>query len=474
MPNQEAAPPTNSAGNSGAYHEIRAARLAKHDAWRKLGIEPYPASSRRTHTLAEARALPLDSTGQSEQVITVAGRIVAERVQGGLGFFDLTDGGGRLQLLVKKDDVAPEQFEQLSLLDLGDFIEASGTLMTTKRGELTVAVSNWRLLSKSLSPLPDKWHGLQDEELQFRDRPSFFIANPEEKRIFAERAKATAAIRHFLDERNFLEVETPILQNIPGGASAKPFVTHYNAYDTDVFLRIAPELYLKRLLVAGFDRVYEIGPCFRNEGVDATHNPEYTEFEFYAAYMDEEQLMQLTEELMISIATVVKGKPELTRGGQTVKLERPFARVSFAELTGGENSDTAFKQAAKNLIEPTFVTNHPTEMIPLAKRAEDGQTVRSFQLIIAGIELVKAFAELNDPVDQRARFLEQENARSGGDEEAQRLDEDFVRALELGMPPAAGFGMGIERLMLLLSGKHAIRDVLLFPYVRPKNEKEAT
>lgn len=455
-----------------ALSSIKAARRAKLDAWRGLKVNPYPAESGRNISMGEVRQKPLNEEGANTDKLTVAGRITAMRTQGGLAFLDLIDESGKIQILFKQDELSPELFEHLELLDLGDFIEVSGSLFTTKRGELTVKAEGWKLLTKSLYPLPDKWHGLKDPELKFREREVDFIMNPEERQIFTVRAKTMVAMRSFLTEQGFLEVETPILQNIPGGASAKPFMTEYNAYDTQVYLRIAPEIYLKRLLVGGFERVFELGPAFRNEGVDATHLPEHSHLEFYAAYLDDEALMRLTEDFIVSVVQAVLGKTEVERDGQVISVKKPFKRLTFAELTGGKEDDAVFKQAIKDIKEPTFITNHPISMLPLAKMAPDGKTVKSFQLIMGGLELVKAFSELNDPLDQRARFEEQEKARAAGDEEAQRLDEEFLHALEVGMPPAAGFGLGVDRLVMLLSGVHSIREAILFPYIKPKGQND--
>lgn len=443
------------------------AHKQKLEKLKSLGIDPYPAQCGRTHTVAEARQLSLDSEGANSEVITLAGRIMANRAQGGVVFFDLEDFSGKLQLLLKKDAISQDLFDRADLLDIGDFIEARGSLFTTKRGELTLLISDWHILTKSLMPLPEKWHGLKDMEQRYREREQDLIMNPELRRDFVIKAKVVLAMRKFLEQNGFVEVDTPVLQNVPGGTSAKPFLTHYNAYDMDVYLRIAPEIYLKRLLVGGFERVYEFARCFRNEGVDAAHNPDFTNLEFYAAYWDEEQLMNFTEDLVVHVTEEALGRPEVVRNGQQIKLTRPFKRVKFMELTGGQESDAAFREGIKKIIEPTFVTHHPTDMLPLAKRGEDPAFVRSFQLVIGGVELLKAFSELNDPIDQEARLDEQEAAHAAGDEEAQRKDEDFLRALRVGMPPAAGWGMGIERFLILLLGKNSIREVLLFPYMRP-------
>lgn len=452
-----------------AYLEIIKARQEKLAEIRKRGIDPYPVSCRRTHTILETRHL-YEKKVESNQKLILAGRLRAFRRQGGLIFADLQDATGRIQLLFKKDFLKASDFENLELLDIGDFLEAEGSLMTTKKGELTLLVKNWRLLCKSLLPLPEKWHGLKDIEQRYRERELDLLMNKEVFTLFVHRTEIIQNLRTFLIDNRFLEVQTPILQSIPGGTNARPFVTHYNAYNTDVYLRIAPELYLKRLLVGGFERVFEFASCFRNEGVDAVHNPEFINLEFYVAYWDEEKLMDFTEDLLISVTEKSLGKPRIFRGNKEIKLKKPFLRKEFLEVANGKESDQALKEAIRKIEEPTFILHHPTKMIPLAKRSVNPDYVRSFQLVIGGIELVKAFSELNDPQDQRRRFLEQEKLRAAGDEEAQRLDETFLRALNYGMPPAAGFGMGIERLLILLLNKNSIREVLLFPYMRPKED----
>jgi lysyl-tRNA synthetase class 2 len=325
------------------------------------------------------------------------------------------------------------------------------------------------MLSKSLLPLPAKWHGLKDVEERYRQRYLDLIANPEVREIFLTRTRTIQTIREILDKYGFIEVETPTLQPIPGGANARPFATHYNVYDADVYLRIAPELYLKRLLVGGFEKVYEFAKSFRNEGVDATHNPEFTNLEFYWAYASYEELMSFTEDFVIWVVKKILGKPEIERDGQVIRLTKPFQRISFEAATGKENTDEAFKAFAKREKGPVFVVDHPVTLSPLAKR-KDAQHVERFQLIIGGLEIVNAFSELNDPLEQRQRFEEQERSRAEGEEEAQRMDEEFLTALEYGMPPAGGLGLGVDRLVLLLSGKHAIRETIPFPFMRPKKE----
>jgi lysyl-tRNA synthetase class 2 len=439
--------------------ELRKERIEKLERWRGAGVDPYPAKTPPAVPIAEARK-------KKGKIFAVAGRLLARREHGGITFFDLSDFSGKIQLFCQEKALG-KWYERLSWLDVGDFVSAKGKVFTTKAGEITVEVSEIQLLAKSLLPLPEKWHGLTDVEERYRARYLDLIANPEVRDLFLKRTRAVQAIREFLDKNAFVEVETPTLQPIPGGASAKPFTTHYNAYDIDVYLRVAPELYLKRLLVGGFERVYEFARVFRNEGVDATHNPESTMLEFYVAYKDYEWLMDFTEDLVITAAKAVRGKAEFEQDGKIIPLKKPFVRKTFAQVTGGKNTDDAFKDAQRKIWEPTFVVDYPLEISPLAKK-KDEKSVQRFQLVVAGFEFINAFSELNDPIDQRHRFQEQEKRRRAGDEEAQRLDEDFLRALEHGMPPAAGFGMGIDRLVRLLTGRNALREVILFPFMKPK------
>jgi lysyl-tRNA synthetase, class II len=313
--------------------------------------------------------------------------------------------------------------------------------------------------------LPEKWHGMQDEEERYRKRYLDVIANPEVKDIFKKRGETIKALRDFLINKGFLEVETPVLQPIYGGANAKPFMTHYNVYDKDVFLRIAPELYLKRLIVAGFEKVFEFARCFRNEGADWSHNPEFSLLEFYQAYIDYNELMKITEELIIEVVKKVNGKAEIERDGKKILIKKPFKKITFKELTKGKMTDEAFKEEVKKIKEPTFVTNHPIDISPLAKK-NDENTVQRFQLIIDGIEIVNAFSELNDPVDQEARFREQEKKKC---EDKHKFDKDFIEALKYGMPPTGGFGMGVDRFVMLITGCHSLREILLFPFMKPDN-----
>jgi len=430
-----------------ALDEIKQSRIDKLSKLRSAGIDPYPAKSWRTHTIAQALD-GFDDFVKNKNQLVLVGRVMAMRGHGAITFIDLRDGTGTIQILHKKDKPS-------ETTDIGDFIEAFGTLFTTAKGEKTLEVEKWRMLTKSLAPLPEKWHGLQDKEERYRRRYLDMIMDAGVRQVFEKRAKIVAGIRGFLEKNGFLEVSTPALQTLYGGASARPFKTHLNALDMDLFLRIAPELYLKRLLVGGFDRVFEFVTNFRNEGIDREHNPEFSAVEFYAAYEDYEWGMKFIEDMMVSIA------PE--------RFRKPFRRVKYEDLMRehGSLEDSVFKEKVRpHIIEPTFVTGYPKEMFPLAKDV--------FQFYVGGLELVKAFSELNDPIDQRERFSAQENKRAKGDEEAQRMDEDFIEALEYGMPPAAGFGIGIDRLVMFLTDQHSIRDVIPFPFMRPKDLKEIT
>lgn len=448
--------------SSQPIEHLRKIRLDKLERLRKSGIDPYPAHVGSVVPTVEARA----KKGKS---IAVAGRLLAVRTQGKITFADLRDFSGKIQLFFSPQNLGQAYRQFIDYLDIGDFMRAEGRIFTTKAGEITLEVKKYTLLVKSLRPLPAKWHGLKDVEERYRARYLDLIANPEVRELFVTRTKIIQAIRSFLDNRGFIEVETPVLQPIPGGAAARPFVTHYNAYDMDVYLRIAPELYLKKLLVGGFEKVYEFAKVFRNEGVDSLHNPEYTDLEFYWAYVGYEELMKLTEDLVVEIAKKIRGRATLERGGQEIILKKPFQRISFQEATGGRNTDDAFKDFVKSEHGPTFVIDHPVTLSPLAKR-KDPTRVERFQLIAGGVELVNAFSELNDPLEQRQRFEEQEKQRVRGDEEAQQMDEDFLTALEHGMPPAGGWGMGVDRFVLLLTGRHSLRETILFPFMKPKRE----
>lgn len=482
-----------------SLEEIRKERLRKLDLLKQAGYEPYPAKTEMTHSLGECLER-FDNLSAEPTKLTVGGRIMALRVQGALAFFDLFDGTGKLQALLKKDDV-PEKFALLEeTVDIGDFVQVSGTLFVTKRGEKTVAVEDWKMLAKSLRPLPEKWAGLQDEEEKLRKRYLDILTDSETRAIIEKRSIFWQTIRQFLLERGFKEVDTPILENMPGGAEARPFVTHHNALDLDVYLRIAPELWLKRLLVAGLPKVFEIGRNFRNEGIDTEHLQDYQAMEFYWAYADYEQGMKLIEELYREIAEKTFGTQKFKIRGFEVDLSKSWERYDYSEIikekTGidiaeadlatiekklqelsvdydkdGFNLnraiDNLWKYCRKQIAGPGFLVNVPVMMEPLAKRhADNPNLVERFQVILAGSENGKGFSELNDPQDQLGRFEEQDKLRAAGDEEAQRKDDDFIEALEYGMPPACGFGLS-ERLFSFLLDK-PIREGQVFPLLRPK------
>ncbi len=481
---------------------LYADRLAKLQRWRARGLDPFTVTKfERTHFAAE---LVTNFDALQGQTVRVAGRLTAFREHGKLTFADLLDGSGRIQLMVRKDKVGDEAYGLFGELDTGDFIGAEGALIKTRTGEVTVEVHQFQILAKALRPLPEKWHGLRDIEARYRQRYLDLIANPEVREVFINRSRIIQAIRRFLDERGFIEVETPILQPVYGGALARPFITHHNALDMDLYLRLAPELYLKRLIIGGLERVYEIGRNFRNEGVDARHNPEFTMLEAYQAYADYHDIMRLTEEMVAFVAETVLGTTIITYQGHTVDLTPPWRRLSLMdaikEATGvdflefrndderareigrqlglsveptdhwGRVLDEALKKKlAPQLIQPTFLIDYPVEISPLAKRKPDDPTMTErFQAFIGGLELANAFSELNDPLDQRERFEMQQRLRERGDREAHPLDWDFITALEHGMPPTGGLGIGIDRLTMLLTNTTSIREVILFPLLRPE------
>ena len=436
---------------------------------REAGVEPYARSFERTHTTAQARAL----LGERVQV---AGRLVARRGMGGMAFADLQDGAGRIQLVARRDRLGEAAHAAFLDLDLGDIVGAEGTVFTTKKGEVSVDLDRVPLLSKSLRPLPEKWHGLKDVETRYRQRYLDLISNPESRAVFEKRTRVIGAVRRLLDERGFLEVETPILHDIASGGHARPFTTHYNALDRDFFLRIALELHLKRLIVGGVERVYEIGRIFRNEGISPRHNPEFTMLEVYQAYATYEDMMRLTEDIIVAAAEAAGTSLTTSYQGEDIDFTPPYRRETMRdlvlELTGrdlaGNELDDAFEtEVQPQLRQPTFVLDYPVEISPLARRrADDPRFVERFELIIAGREHANAFTELTDPIDQRERFEQQAAARAAGFEEAHPFDEDFVTAMEYGMPPTGGLGIGIDRVVMLLTDQPAIRDVLLFPQLK--------
>ncbi|MGH7921882.1 MAG: lysine--tRNA ligase, partial [Candidatus Dormibacteraceae bacterium] len=429
----------------------------------------------RTHTTREARELLGDGPGPTE-TIRAAGRLVALRGHGGMSFADLQDASGRIQLAVRRDTVGEVRQAQFNDLDLGDLIGVAGPVFRTRRGEPSVDVQDFTLLTKSLRPLPEKWHGLRDTDTRYRQRYLDLIANPEVAQVFRTRARVISAIRALYDSRGFVEVETPVLHEIPGGGMATPFTTHHDALHRDLYLRIALELYLKRLIVGGLERVYEIGRVFRNEGLSPRHNPEFTMLESYQAYTDLEGEMETVEAIIVA-AVEAAGRPlqgtylkeplDLTPPYRRARMQDLVREATGRELIGVPLMDAYEEQVEPRLRNPTFVIDYPIEVSPLARRrADDPRFVERFELVVAGRELANAFTELTDARDQRSRFEEQAAARAGGDQEAHPFDEDFVRALEVGMPPTGGMGMGIDRLVMLLTDQAAIRDVILFPQLR--------
>jgi lysyl-tRNA synthetase class 2 len=445
------------------------------------GVDPYVAHFHRSHTTRQALA-ELAGAGSAGPV-TVAGRLMARRGSGGMAFAVLEDGEGRIQLVAQRDKLGEQPYDRFQHLDLGDIISATGRVAPTRRGEPSVWLDAFQLLTKSLRPPPEKWHGLKDIETRYRQRYIDLIANPEVRDTFVKRSRIISALRRYFDEHGFLEVETPVLQEIPGGGHARPFVTRHNALDRDFYLRIALELHLKRLLVGGIERVYEIGRLFRNEGVDPWHNPEFTMLECYQAYADLEDMMRVAEEFIPAVCEAAGRRPRAEWQGEEIDLTPPFRRermqdlvleATGRELHGRELVDVYEEAVEPELRQPVFVTDFPIEVSPLArKREDDPRFVERFELIIAGKEFANAFTELTDPLDQRARFEQQKAALAAGDLEAHPFDEDFVRALEYGMPPAGGMGVGIDRLVMLLTDSASIRDVIFFPQLKEAPDARA-
>ncbi|NPV92579.1 MAG: lysine--tRNA ligase [Firmicutes bacterium] len=497
-------------------------RRSKLDELRRLGIDPYGGRFITTHSIREV----VDGFDQLEdKSVVIAGRLMAKRTHGKASFGDLLDFSGSIQVYVRSQDLGEDSYDLFLKYDIGDILGVEGTVFRTRRGEKSVAVKKITLLSKSLNPLPEKWHGLKDVELRYRQRYVDLIVNPEVREVFVQRSRIIALIRRFLDDRGFIEVETPMMHHIPGGATARPFVTFHNTLGIQLFLRIAPELYLKRLLVGGMEKVYEINRNFRNEGISTKHNPEFTMLELYQAYADYNDMMEITENLIAFAAEKVRGTRSITYQGKEVDLTPPFRRLpmleAIAEYAGVDmttvGSDQEARELAKrlevevapnatrgkvinevfeelvepHLVQPTFITNHPVEVSPLAKRNHvDPSVTDRFELFITSREMANAFSELNDPFDQRDRFIKQleeqklEEAKQRladlgkksdlrlalSDDKAYRIDEDYINALEYGMPPAGGLGIGIDRLVMLLTDSPSIRDVLLFPTMRQREE----
>jgi len=432
---------------------------------------------RPTHSSEAAKAL-LTTREDRTDPVAVAGRVMVKRLHGGSAFADLQDAAGRLQLFASRDILGADRFDAFADLDPGDIVGARGPMFYTRRGEPSVEVHEFELLTKAMRPLPDKWHGLKDVEIRYRQRYVDLIANEPVREVFRKRTHIISAIRRLYDERGFLEVETPVLQEVPGGGHARPFLTHHNALDRDLYLRIALELHLKRLLVGGLEKVYEIGRVFRNEGLSPRHNPEFTLLESYEAYRDYDDVMRMVEDIIVASASAA-GTPLSTKyQDETVDLTPPYRRERMADLVlehtgrsavGVELNDLFEEHVEPQLRQPTFVIDYPIEISPLARKCDyDPRFVERFELIILGREYANAFTELTDPVDQRERFEAQAAKRAAGDVEAHPMDEDFLRAIEYGLPPCGGLGMGIDRLVMLLTDQPSIRDVILFPVMKPE------
>ena len=490
-----------------AIDDITQQKINKLNALREAGIEPYPYGYHRSHTAQEAvniLELHKDTYQDREIIVNVAGRLMSKRGMGKTSFMDLRDGSGKIQLFFRINNLE-EKWNQVKTLDIGDIVGAKGKLFYTRTGEPSIEVRDFTLLAKSLQPLPEKWHGLVDVEKRYRQRYLDLISNPDVKRTFEIRCKVITAIRDFLNQRGFIEVETPVLQPEAGGATARPFITHYNALDRDFYLRIALELHLKRLIIGGFDKVYEMGHVFRNEGIDFKHNPEYTMLETYEAYVDYQDVMKMVEEMVSTVCQQVLGTMKVEYDGHLIDFTPPWRRLEMRQaiihyagidiekfpdteslkeemLRRGMQFDTSKGRGKlidelvstyvdRELIQPTFLYDYPIEMSPLAKKKPGSEhLVERFEPYVAGMEIGNAFTELNDPIDQRQRFMKQMEERAKGDEEAQKLDEDFVLAMEHGMPPTGGLGIGIDRLVMVLTNHTSIREVIIFPALREKGE----
>ena len=502
MAEERTAPAAETEENPSEILRIRREKLAE---LRANGKDPFVIRKYdKTHDFKTIRD-SFDALEGSD--VSVAGRILSRRDMGKANFIDLVDESGKMQIYIKSDDIGADAFAEYRKWDIGDIVGVKGFVFRTRRGEISIHTKEITLLSKSLLPLPEKWHGLKDQDLRYRQRYVDLIVNPEVRDTFVKRSRIIAEIRNYLNERGFLEVETPILHNMAGGANARPFITHHNTLGIDLYLHIALELHLKRLIVGGFERVYELGRVFRNEGMDTRHNPEFTLLELYQAYTDYNGIMELTEDLIRTVARRVLGTETVTYGGVEIDLSKPFTRMSMVDAVkqyasvdfGKIQSDDEAKALAKahhiayeerhkrgdilnlffeqycedKLIQPTFITNHPVEISPLAKKMpENPAYTERFELFVIGREHANAFSELNDPIDQRARFEAQAALKACGDEEANDVDEDFLTALEYGMPPTGGLGIGIDRLVMLLTGEPSIRDVLLFPTMKSIDGKK--
>ena len=486
--------------------------LVRADKYRRLiaaGTDPFPHKAERTHAVADLAAAyagkSKDELAADPVRVVVPGRIMSIRLMGKASFFHISDGRAKIQVYIRADKAGTEAYERFKLLDIGDCLSVSGELFKTKTGELTVFCESFVFLAKCLHPLPEKWHGLQDIEIRTRRRYLDLMMNPDVGEVFRLRSAIISWIRRFFDDRGYVEVETPMMHAVAGGAMARPFVTHHNALDLDLYLRIAPELYLKRLVVGGMEKVYEINRNFRNEGIDAEHNPEFTMLEFYEAYRDYNDMMVLTEELLRGLCRDLLGKEEFPYGDRVISLKGPFRRIKFRDalaegsglapeafddrpriiayaeelapekkpVTYGKALDVIFdKKVKERIIQPTFILNPPKDISPLAKSVPGApEEAARFELMISGMELANAFSELTDPAEQQARFEQQNEERRKGDEETHPIDLDYVQALEYGLPPTGGEGIGIDRLTMLLADRSSIREVILFPLLRPREDK---
>lgn len=496
------APESNTGPEQEDQDELRNTRLNKMKAMRELGIEPYGDKFPRDKSAAEIKARFDELDGST---VNLPGRIMAIRSHGKASFMDLQDESGKIQVYVKADDIQSDAYTLFKLLDIGDIVGVTGTVFRTRRGEISVHARDLRMLSKCLRPLPEKWHGLTDVDLRYRQRYLDLIINPEVRETFATRSKIIRSMRNYLDHRGFYEMETPAMQVLAGGATAKPFITHHNALDMRLYLRIATELHLKRLIIGGFERVYEIGRIFRNEGISTKHNPEFTTVEIYQAYADYEDMMALTEDMIYQIALSVLGTAVITYDGEQIDLTPPWPRIKLLDAIearcGVNMGDIASDQEARDianklgfkmdkavtratlidkaletlvepdLLSPTFLVDYPVELSPLAKRQKHNPgLVYRFEAFAGRREIANAFSELNDPLDQASRFAQQAQERAKGDDDAHVNDDDFVTALEYGMPPTGGLGIGVDRIVMLLTNSASIRDVILFPLMRPRGQ----
>ncbi|MBI5392177.1 lysine--tRNA ligase [Candidatus Woesearchaeota archaeon] len=491
------------------YKKLIEERIKKIEELKAINVNPYPQIFNKTNNAADIleKYKNLDKEEKTNNIVSIAGRVMTLRGMGKASFCHIQDETGKIQVYIRQEEIKG-QYEVLKKVDLGDIIGIKGTVFRTKTGEISVWAKEIKLLTKSIQPLPEKFHGLKDQETKYRQRYLDLITDQDVKETFKKRTKIIKMVREFLDNYGFLEVETPTLQTTYGGASAKPFKTHLNALNMDVFLSISPELYLKRLVVGGFERVYTICKNFRNEDIDTTHNPEFTMMEFYFAYANYEKLMAMTEELIPNMIKEINGSYEMKIGVDVINFKPPFKRIKFNDFIKDETGididkcrdfeslkkeivkrkipnmnineakhygnllDELYKRVCRpKITQPTFLTHYPVEMIALAKRNEDDPTkINTFQLLVRGAEIVKAYDELNDPIDQRKRLEEQQVLLKRGDQEAMPLDEDFLNALEIGLPPTAGYGLGIDRLVMLITGKESIKDVIFFPFMKKKEE----